>query len=317
MGGAGGVDELDGDPGVPVERAAQDRSGHQELAEPADEVTFTGLARGGHAAAAVDRGLDAERGAGAGVEGGVARLAALAGQGEGGGELAVVDVTRHQAGVVLHEGVHGQAVVGACAEGDQFVALHRDGRARAQRAQRLGDHPPFEGGKALFGDQGDHPDVAELGVALHRPHRFDPAVEFGRARMRVAGDEGAGVDHQVFLVLDRELERRGDLGGVQVEGEPGFVGVRLSHALRPHHRGDAPADRNQGRRRDPGRVASMRESAQAPAQTCASGRAPRPRPGGVLFCWRVARGHWFMLPRGGPGRCAGPSLIPARIGHPY
>ncbi len=96
-------------------------------------------------------------------------------------------------------------------------------------------HPRFEGPQARRRHQHHQADVLELGVSPHRMHRSGPPVEARRARVRVAADERARADDEVFLVLDRQLQGRGDLGRGQMRGEPPPLRIGVGHRPCPEH----------------------------------------------------------------------------------
>ena len=81
---------------------------------------------------------------------------------------------------------------------------------------------------------------------------------------RVSGHVGAGGDHEVFLVLDRELQRRGDLVRGQVRGELGFLRFGARHRPRAEDRGERPAEHQHRRQREPEVAVAAPQRVQAP-----------------------------------------------------
>ena len=252
------VAEHDRDVRMALQRTREHHLGNEQLAKPALECASACCDCGRRAPTAVDGRLDAERRHRAGLEGGVARFAVVARHDQRGCERAVVQHARQVGLGVARQARHGEAVEGPVPGGQYLFAFGGTERVRAERPERVGCHVRLKGCEVRRGDELHQADVLELGEALHRAHRFDPAVEVGCRAVGVGGCVGARADDEVFLVQDRELQRGGDLRGREVKGEPCFVGIRARDGLRAENRGERTAENQQGRE-DPPHAAATRQ----------------------------------------------------------
>ncbi len=235
--------EGDGEVGVGLQRPRQHDAGFEQLAEPAHERPPTSGDRRGYAAARVHRRLDPElvlvsvEDRRVGGPPGVARGDQFGGQG------TEVDAVREVGRERTFQPRGREAVVRALSGGQDLEAFLRAQRVGAEGPDRVGGQVRFEGLQVRGRHERDDPEVLQLRVAVHRSRGFRPAVEPGRRDVRVTGDERAGVGDQVLLVLDGELEGRGDLARAHAERVSRVTRVGVRHGARAEYRRDRPGHR--------------------------------------------------------------------------
>jgi hypothetical protein len=76
----------------------------------------------------------------------------------------------------------------------------------------------------------------QFGVARESLRRVRPLHEGRLGTIRVVNRVGAGVHHEVVLVLDRELQRRRDSGRGTFERLLRFAGIFVGHRTCGEHR---------------------------------------------------------------------------------
>ena len=256
---------------MPVQGPFQEHIRRDQLAEPADERPFALRHRRGHCASPVHGGLHSQQGGAPLQERRVARQPGVAIQDELRGQPAVVHARRQVRGGAPCQPRHGKAVVRPLARRQDLKASPRDRRFRPHRAHGIRRQARLEHRQLARRHICHQADVLKLGVALQRVHRFRPAVEVGRRRVRVAGDERAGADHEVFLVLDRHPQIRGDLRGGRAKRKPRFGRFGAGHGACAEHRPER--SRHQQHRHDGGPDAGAPAGQRLHAPTPARSRA--------------------------------------------
>ena len=130
----------------------------------------------------------------------------------------------------------------------------------------------------------------ELGIAALRARPRDPPPEFRGRGLRIGGEVGRGGDRQLFLALDRELDRRPDRLRALRECRPRRARVVPCDGVCAEHRGDRAEHHAECRHRCP----------CAPA-TCAA------RAASVRLGRRISRLSSALV---GDGRLAGVAGLP-------
>ena len=236
---------------VTFECSLQHQVGHEQLAEPSDEGAPATGDRGWHDPAAIHRRRYAQRGVVASDDGRVVGLPRVPVDHQGRRERAVVDARGQVARRAAGQAGHGQAVVAPRARWLDLNGPRRSCRLRAQRSHGVGGEAALECRQPGRRHELHQADVLQLREALHRVHRFCPAVEAGGRSVRIASDERARVHDQVFLVLDRKLQRGGDLRRCEPEREARFVDVRARHGAGTEHRCQRPRQHQHSRHHRP------------------------------------------------------------------
>ena len=242
-----------------LQRPRQHDPGFEQLAEPAHERVSACRHRRGHAAAGVDRRLHPELVLVAVKDRCVGGLAGVAGSDQFRGQRAEVDPVGQVGRERAFEARACEAVERPAPRGQDLEAFLRPQGVGAEGPDRVGGQVCFERLQLRRRHQRYEAQVLQLGVAVHRSRGFGPAIEPGRRHVGVAGHERARVGDQVLLVLDRQLQRGGDLGRAGVERLPRAARVGVGHGTRAEYRRDRAGERE---RRGDGRPRGLAAQAE-------------------------------------------------------